>query len=767
MNPFVPTRVQGLLALLALLAGGCAYGLLSQESQLYMNSRYGRLIQEVEARSPAVSRATVQDLYWLSLGYAKAKDYGRLFPCLDELQRRIDAGVPTRPGDYLYFGDIVHLPHLIRSEALIDLGRYDESAREAETALGKAREMDAISTRTFAYGYLGIAHALRGDRERALRAARSLAETPTMGVLGEENASGLARIHLALGDYEKALGIMRRSEGAARLSGLVDLMGGAPLVGQSAFVHAELPRLYMLAKCLLETGGREEAKAGLDRLLALPATAENNDIYWMVLTDRGRIAEEEGDEEQALDLYRRAIEVIERLRSTIHTEASKIGFVGDKQGVYFRAVTLLLARERCEEAFTYAERAKARALVDLLASRRQFAIRSAHASEARAVLARLDRTEANARVQGEDLTLKQYASRRGLILQARETLRKQAPDLASLVTVNAAPIRSIQAGLLPDETLVEYYGHGEGLYAFVLNRDGLRGLALDGKALGRDVAAFREALADPGSGAHRSVSRRLYGRLIAPVEAALQGPYLLVVPHGALHYLPFHALQSASGYLIDRFALRTLPSSSVIPLLKKERSAFSSLFALGNPDLGDPRLDLAFAQDEAARIGRDVPGAEVLLRKEATETALKEQGGRYRIIHVASHGRFNPEKPLASGLMLVPDEKNDGLLTVGELYDLELDADLVCLSACETALGAVESGDDVVGFTRGFLYAGAGALVSSLWSVDDRATFELMTRFYENMKSLPARDALREAQLSVKAERPHPFYWAAFQITGR
>ncbi len=91
----------------------------------------------------------------------------------------------------------------------------------------------------------------------------------------------------------------------------------------------------------------------------------------------------------------------------------------------------------------------------------------------------------------------------------------------------------------------------------------------------------------------------------------------------------------------------------------------------------------------------------------------------------------------------------------------------MCLSACETALGKVESGDDMVGFTRGFLYAGAGTLVSSLWGVDDRATCELMTRFHELLKDLPVREALRLAQLSVKATHPHPFYWAAFQVTGK
>lgn len=130
------------------------------------------------------------------------------------------------------------------------------------------------------------------------------------------------------------------------------------------------------------------------------------------------------------------------------------------------------------------------------------------------------------------------------------------------------------------------------------------------------------------------------------------------------------------------------------------------------------------------------------------------------------HGTFDAEKPLSSGLLLVGDSENDGRLTVGELYDLNLTADLVTLSACETALGRIANGDDVVGFTRGFLYAGADSIVSSLWQVDDAATSVLMQSFYEGLKNSDKRSSLRQAQLTTRKEYQHPYYWAAFQLTG-
>jgi CHAT domain-containing protein len=157
----------------------------------------------------------------------------------------------------------------------------------------------------------------------------------------------------------------------------------------------------------------------------------------------------------------------------------------------------------------------------------------------------------------------------------------------------------------------------------------------------------------------------------------------------------------------------------------------------------------------------------LLLRKQATETAIKRFGDQFRYIHFATHGTFDAEKPLSSGLLLSGDKENDGTLTVGELYDLRLPADLVTLSACETALGKVANGDDVVGFTRGFLYAGTSSIVSSLWKVDDQATSILMQQFYKSLKENDKRSALRTAQLKVKdTYNSHPYFWAAFQITG-
>jgi CHAT domain-containing protein len=192
----------------------------------------------------------------------------------------------------------------------------------------------------------------------------------------------------------------------------------------------------------------------------------------------------------------------------------------------------------------------------------------------------------------------------------------------------------------------------------------------------------------------------------------------------------------------------------------------AGILALGNPDLGDPKMDLKFAEEEALAVVQKVPQSRALVRKEASESALRRFGPAFSYLHFATHGEFNADAPLESALLLAKDERTDGLLTVNKLYSMRLAADLVTLSACETGLGKIASGDDVVGLTRGFLYAGASTVVASLWKVDDRATAALMTRFYDELRGGDKREALRAAQIATRERFPHPFFWAAFQLTG-
>ena len=467
-----------------------------------------------------------------------------------------------------------------------------------------------------------------------------------------------------------------------------------------------------------------------------------------------------------LSFYRKAVEVVEQQRSSIGTEASKIGFVGDKQTLYARLVAVLIAQGQIAKAFDYVERSKSRALVDMLATKQDFA---SHADSklVKTILAKLDTADLESRA---DISLQSdgVGGRRTLQV-TRQELRSAAPELSTLVSVSSVPPEELRALIRSDETLVEYYYQGDDLYAFVLNRAGLKAVKLDGSNLANQVQVFRKGIESPQSNDWTGASRALYARLWQPLEGEITTKNIIVVAHGALHYLPFAALQRFDGnFLVDRHSLRLLPSASVLKFLKPTLAKKQApVLVFGNPDLGDPKLDLQFAESEAKTVTRLYPASKLFTRKAASETAFKQSATAYSRIHLASHGKFQADAPLASGLYLAGDAANDGLLSVGELYSMNINADLVTLSACETGLGKIANGDDVVGLTRGFLYAGSRSIVASLWSVDDKATAELMQTFYRNLASLDKSEALRQAQIKTRQVYPHPYFWAAFQLTGR
>jgi CHAT domain-containing protein len=428
-------------------------------------------------------------------------------------------------------------------------------------------------------------------------------------------------------------------------------------------------------------------------------------------------------------------------------------------------VQALIQAGRDAEAFEYAERGKARALVDLLASKKSFGA-AANDDKIAGALEELDRLEKAS--LGIVAKADAGAGKRS-IQQAKTDLAVSAPETASLVSVSTASAADIQSRLSADEALVEYFYEGEGkLYAFVVTREGIKAATLGADGLADDVKAFRAAINNYPNDGWQSLSSKLYHRLIQPLGNAIAGKqHLTVVPHGALHYLPFNALKAGDGrYLIEGHTVRLLPSASVMQFLNKGSKASESLLVLGNPDLEDASMDLPGAQQEARAIADLWSDSKVILRQHASETVIKNTAGAFKYLHLASHGQFDADKPLQSRMLLAADAENDGNLTVPEIYDLNLNADMVVLSACQTALGDVKNGDDVVGLNRGFLYAGAKSIVGSLWEVPDDPTKDLMVSLYRNLKKTDLRRAMQKAQLETMKKYDHPIAWAAFQVTG-
>lgn len=741
---------------------------IAERERLAYSANYGEVQKLVESEIKETGIANSAKLRALCDAYSALKRYDRLFECCDRLEANIRNGdkygidldktvaydplFGNAPREMyargtLVFWDVSLWPFLLRAQAYLELGQYAKAIEEAKKAYVMAPLSNMQKTvQIRVLSVMGLAYALNGDREKALQAASRLEKEDLANpYLTVDKNVGLARIYLGLKDFQRALDAIQRE-------------------GKAVYTFQELPKDFMLNKCLMETGKVVEAKAGYDALLKVPQTRDNGEIYWMILFDRGRIAEKEGNLKNAVMFYRQAVDVIEQERASINTEASKIGFVGDKQSVYFRLVRCLCADGLYDFAFEYVERSKARALVDMLASKKDFAIKNGNKQVVQELLDNSIKTEAELRVQDESID---KSNLRSVEIKNRVKLIEQAPELASLVSVRSFSSDDIRSAIPVDETLVEYYYEGRDIFIFVLSHRGLNAVRASSENLEVEVRELRRFLQRPDSDGYLELCRRLYTKLIKPIEGSLNDRNLIIVPHGALHYLPFNVLCDEKGYLIERYNIRVLPSGSIIKYLRPSKtSKQAGILVFGNPDLGDPGYDLKFAQNEAIAVAKTGANSRLLLRGQATETAFRKYGGGFNYIHFATHGRFDPDDPLKSAILLSKDAENDGILTTDKLYSMKIDADLVTLSACETGLGKISNGDDVVGLTRGFLYAGSTAVVATLWKVDDQATSDLMTRFYANLNRFDKREALIQAQLQIKSKYVHPFYWAAFQIIG-
>jgi len=388
----------------------------------------------------------------------------------------------------------------------------------------------------------------------------------------------------------------------------------------------------------------------------------------------------------------------------------------------------------------------------------------------------------------------------------KEKIEKLNSELASLVSINPLKASEIQTLLDGETALIEYFVGMESRFIFLVTQEKVLAVPLgaDPEKLFQKIREFRiravEGITLDGlvmKTYEKSLSE-LYEMLIQPIEREISGKKrLVIVPQGMLHYLPFQALLSKEGkYLLESFSISYLPSASVLKYARgKNKGNRVDLFAVGNPITDLPPLPAA--EQEAQEISALFEKKLLLTGRQATKTSMKSQSPKYDLLHLSTHGEMIELNPLKSNLRFTPSERDDGKLTVSEIFDMGIKANLVTLSACETGLvrgegGDFPQGDDLVGLSRAFIHAGAPAVIASLWKVSDDSTVELMRAFYRNLKSMSKSEALRKAQLDLMKssirfhvergsggitqsinyqqdmliECSHPYFWAPFILLG-
>jgi CHAT domain-containing protein/Flp pilus assembly protein TadD len=458
-----------------------------------------------------------------------------------------------------------------------------------------------------------------------------------------------------------------------------------------------------------------------------------------------------------------AVEIWESLRGGL-TDDQKVSIFENQASSYQFLQQSLVAQNKLKPALEIAERGRARAFVDLLHSRlsldskNQIAIKPPNINQIQQI------------AQQYSSTIVQYSIINApLTEQGKEGTRPSLLYIWVVKPTGEITFKQVDLKSSLNISFVDLVGQSR-------HSIGTRG---------RGIAVIPD---DTSAKNQRQKSlQQLYQILIKPIASELpQSPneYVIFVPQGELFFLPFAALQDEEGkYLIEKHTILTTPAIQVLQLTHQHKienvkaKTTKRPLVVGNPTMpsvaqgvGEQPQQLSSlpgAQKEALQIAQTL-NTQSLTGSSATETIVKRLMVSAGIVHLATHGLLDDfkESGIPGAIALAPSDKDDGLLTSNEIFDMKLNADLVVLSACDTGRGDIK-GDGVIGLSRSFIAAGVPSVIVSLWAVSDNSTAFLMTNFYQNLQQNPNKaTALRSAMLTTMKKYPEPLNWAAFTLIG-
>jgi CHAT domain-containing protein len=668
------------------------------------------------------------------------------------------------------------------ADAYLELNLYSEALALYQEAIDSLRKS-------------GMAH----DLAQALWGKGSALISMSKFEDAEETLTEAAEVFADAGNLPQLSGVMLEQASVQSMRGdrdgaLVTAMHALDLIAQNDWpthsIYAHL-QLAILQTDLTTAETHLLAARKLVNHLALPQ------LRYRLNERFGQLRRLQGRSKEALSLLESAIEEIERLRGTVPQETMRASFLRNKTIAYEELLQLHLDQDDEENlcrALSVAERAKSRALVDLLTG----VVEPRLAPNDPELDARLRELQADLNatygqmlsgsMDGESrVPLSELQARAASLEQEISRLRLRSAATDSTTDVFESPLRveSIEDRLPSDVTLLAYHVIGDEVMAFVNARGQLHAVRHVGSVekvrhllqrlaaqwdrfrVGGDFASKHMALLERSA---RQVLAALHKELVAPLEPLLEGvgrisrdegspAKLAVVPHGPLHQVPFHALFDGERYLIERFEVSYAPSATVFALCQERERRGSGKAAVFGVE--DPLVPATVG--EARTVAEHLPGAAIRVGEAATVTALRKAAPGCDVLHLASHGMFRADNPMFSALKL-----HDGWLMASDVMELDLDGALVVLSACESGRSEVIGGDEILGLARAFLGAGAASLVVSLWLVQDETTAKLMERWYARLREGVSRvAALHAAQLEIKKEHPHPYYWAPFVLMGK
>ncbi|MEK7833783.1 MAG: CHAT domain-containing protein, partial [Acidobacteriota bacterium] len=676
--------------------------------------------------------------------------------------------------------------------------------------------------------------------QRSLAISEAVGDKATVSLALEE----LGKLHTQAGDYERAMEVYRKSLALAEASGqkleiairLLSVGSGYRRLGNEAAAIEHFRRsielaesigvpytaragLHNLANLYVHQGKFAEALESGERSIALARQINSQDGLWQSLLVSGVALRGLKQPEKARQYFEEAIRISESTRTELAAGAREQAHVQESRSdAYIQMVMLMAEAGRAEDSLSFAERAKARVLLDALSAGKADISKAMTDDERRQerrlkdeltnANSRLSRAAQAAKPNPQQLAdLKQRLEKARLDYESGESRLYAAHPELRVQRGEAPTIKSEElAAMVDDKTaLLEFADAGQAAYLFAITRPTLNGgkaspeirvytLPIKQDELTKQANEFRQQLASLDLG-FRTSAKRLYELLLKPAAAQLAGKTrLVIVPDAALWELPFQALIAGDNrYLIETASVSYAPSLTAlreIQAQRKQRStSLGGLLAFGNPAFNAEAVERAIIAKRDEKLS-PLPEAEaevralaqlhgstsrVFIGAEASEARLKSEAATAGILHFATHGILNDASPLYSHLALAAGDKTeDGLLEAWELLKMNLNADLAVLSACETARGKIGAGEGVIGLSWAMFVAGVPATVVSQWKVESSTTRDLMVGFHRNLKGAGNKpgatksEALRQSALSLlkKPATNHPFYWAGFVLVG-
>jgi CHAT domain-containing protein len=499
----------------------------------------------------------------------------------------------------------------------------------------------------------------------------------------------------------------------------------------------------------------------------------------------GEIAEAQNRYGYAARRYQAAMATIKRVQHGL-TITLRPDFLEDKGEASRRLISLYLQTDQTVKAFEALENAKAQNWLAYLNDRERLHW-SIEDAASRALIEELeglraehqwfyqlanrlpDNLEEFPQAMTPEQSLAEMRKREQRMRAITEQLYLRNEDDKRTVQTSSLSFNEIHEALDDDSTLIEYYNNGESLWAFTLSRKAMQvhRLAVTVQELNYLVEQWQVNIGgavkmDPhANGTQKSTTlarrilQRLHAALIQPLALKGNNPRLVFVPYGVLHFLPFHLLYDGTKYLIEKHEILILPAAGLVTRQVPRRGPGALVLAHS----WHGKLPQTASEAQAVQ---KLFGGRIHMEEQVNRAVLGESP--LQILHIAAHGQHRLDQPDLSFLQL-----EDGQLYADDVMQQDLSYELVTLSACETGRARIAASDDLIGIGRSFLYAGAGALVLSLWQVEDQSTLRLMEQMYAALYAGSSKpSALRQAQLSLLTENKdlHPAFWGAFQVVG-